>query len=289
MTMYPASFDYSTPTTIDEALRLLAEHGENAKLLAGGHSLLPLMKLRFAQPTHVVDLRRIPSLRGIRRDGNTLVVGAMTTHSELAASSDVRDAAPSITDAASRIGDPQVRNRGTIGGSLAHADPSADLPAVILALGATMVAAGPGGRRLIPADEFFRELFTTSLSADELLAEVRVPVSAARSGSAYVKHAHPASRFAYVGVAATIDLERMGERVQRVRVAVTGFANTPLRAIKVEEALVGRIADADSIAVASMELDAGSELNDNTDSAYKVQLARVCADLALRRATERAR
>ena len=150
--MYPASCDYSTPTTIDEALRLLAEHGENAKLLAGGHSLLPLMKLRFAQPTHVVDLRRIPSLQGIRRDGSTLVIGAMTTHSELAASSDVRDAAPSVADAASQIGDPQVRNRGTIGGSLAHADPSADLPAVILALGATMVAVGPGGRRAIPAD-----------------------------------------------------------------------------------------------------------------------------------------
>jgi len=287
--MYPASFDYSTPTTIDEALRLLAEHGENAKLLAGGHSLLPLMKLRFAQPTHVVDLRRIPSLRGIRRDGDTLVIGAMTTHAELAASADVRDAAPIIADAASQIGDPQVRNRGTIGGSLAHADPSADIPAVILALGATMVVAGPAGRRSIRADEFFRELFTTSLNADELLAEVRIPVSTARSGSAYAKHAQPASRFAYVGVAAAVDLERMGEHVQRVRVAVTGFANTPLRAIKVEEALLGRVADADTIAVASMELDGGSELNDDTEAAYKVQLARVCADIALRRATERAR
>jgi aerobic carbon-monoxide dehydrogenase medium subunit len=289
MTMYPASFDYSTPTTIDEALRLLAEHGENAKLLAGGHSLLPLMKLRFAQPTHVVDLRRIPSLRGIRRDGGTLIIGAMTTHAELAASDDVRDAAPIIVDAASRIGDPQVRNRGTIGGSLAYADPSADLPAVILALGATMVAVSPSGRRIIRADDFFRELFTTSLNTNELLAEIRVPVSTSRSGSAYAKHPHPASRFALVGVAATLDLERMGERVQRVRVAVTGFANTPLRAIKVEEALVGRTADADTIAVVAMELDAGSELRDGPSAAYKVQLARVCADLALRRAAERAR
>src|SRR5690242_438587 len=155
--MYPASFEYSAPSTIDEALQLLAQHGENAKLLAGGHSLLPLMKLRFAQPTHVVDLRRIPSLRGIRRESSTLIIGAMTTYNELAASRDVHDAAPVIVDAAAHIGDPQVRNRGTIGGSLAHADPAADLPAVILALGATIVAVGPAGRRAIPADEFFRE------------------------------------------------------------------------------------------------------------------------------------
>jgi len=287
--MYPASFDYSTPTTIDEAISLLAEHGENAKLLAGGHSLLPLMKLRFAQPTHVVDLRRIPSLRGIRRDGGTLIIGAMTTYVELAASSDVRDVAPIIADAASQIGDPQVRNRGTIGGSLAHADPSADLPTVILALGATIVAAGPDGRRTIGAEAFFRELFTTSLDAKEILAEIRVPISTARSGSAYAKHPHPASRFALVGVAATLDLERMGERVERVRVAVSGFGNAPLRAIKVEEALVGRTADPDTIAVAAMELDASPETGGDGSTAYKVQLARVCADLALRRAAERAR
>lgn len=287
--MYPAPFDYSTPTTIDEAIHLLAEHGENAKLLAGGHSLLPLMKLRFAQPTHVVDLRRIPSLRGIRRDGNTLVIGAMTTYAELVASSDVRDLAPIIADAASQIGDPQVRNRGTIGGSLAHADPSADLPTVILALGATIIAAGTAGRRSIGADAFFRELFTTSLNPNEILAEIRVPISTARSGSAYTKHPHPASRFALAGVAATLDLERMGDRVQRVRVAVTGFANTPLRAIRVEEALVGRIADADTIAVAAMELDASPDTPNDGSLGYKVQLARGCADLALRRAAERAR
>ena len=285
--MYPASFDYSAPSTIDEALQLLAQHGENAKLLAGGHSLLPLMKLRFAQPTHVVDLRRIPSLRGIRRESATLVVAAMTTYHELLTSRDVRDATPIIVDAASRIGDPQVRNRGTIGGSLAHADPSADLPAVILALGATLVAVGTGGRRTISADEFFRDLFSTALEPNELLAEIRVPISAARAGGAYAKHAHPASRFAVVGVAAAIDLERMSDRIQRVRVAVTGFGNTPLRAIGVEEALTGRTADPDTIALAAMELD-GPETS-GADGAYKVQLARVCADAALRRAAERAR
>jgi len=287
--MYPASFDYSAPSTIDEALQLLAQHGENAKLLAGGHSLLPLMKLRFAQPTHVVDLRRIPSLRGIRRESSALIIGAMTTYNELAASRDVHDAAPVIADAAAHIGDPQVRNRGTIGGSLAHADPAADLPAVILALGATIVAVGPNGRRAIRADEFFREIFTTALSNDELLAEIRIPVSAARSGSAYAKHIHPASRFAVVGVAAMVDLERMSERIQRVRIAVTGFGNTPLRAIGVEEALSGRTADPDTIAVAAMELDAGADASDDSANAHKVQLARVCADRAIRHAVERAR
>jgi carbon-monoxide dehydrogenase medium subunit len=285
--MYPASFDYSVPSTIDEALQLLADHGEGAKLLAGGHSLLPLMKLRFAQPTHVVDLRRIPSLRGIRRESGTLIIGAMTTYNELATSSDVRDAAPIIVDAATQIGDPQVRNRGTIGGSLAHADPSADLPAVILALGATIVAVGAGGRRTISADEFFRDLFTTALGTHELLAEIRVPVSTGRAGRAYAKHAHPASRFALVGVAATVDLERMSDRIQRVRIAVTGFGNTPLRAISVEEALRGRTADPDTIAVAAMELNAQDA--SGADGAYKVQLARVCTDAALRRAVERAR
>ncbi|HEY2378573.1 MAG TPA: xanthine dehydrogenase family protein subunit M [Gemmatimonadaceae bacterium] len=283
--MYPAPFEYTAPATIDEALALLAEHGENAKLLAGGHSLLPLMKLRFAQPTHVVDLRRIPSLRGIRRESGSLIIGAMTTYNELATSADIRDAAPIVADAASQIGDPQVRNRGTIGGSLAHADPAADLPAVILALGATIVAVGRAGRRTIHADAFFRELFATALDPEELLAEIRIPVSTARSGSAYAKHPHPASRFALVGVAATVDLERMSDRIQRVRVAVTGFGTTPLRAIRVEEVLAGRTADPDTIAVAAMELDAGAQGGD----AYKVQLARVCADAALRRAAERAR
>jgi carbon-monoxide dehydrogenase medium subunit len=285
--MYPASFDYSAPSTIDEALELLANHGENAKLLAGGHSLLPLMKLRFAQPTHVVDLRRIPSLHGIRRESGTLIIGAMTTYNELATNTDVRDAAPIIVDAAIQIGDPQVRNRGTIGGSLAHADPSADLPAVILALGATIIAVGPGGRRTISADEFFRDLFTTALGTNELLAEIRVPVSTGRAGSAYAKHAHPASRFALVGAAATVDLERMSDRIQRVRIAITGFGSTPLRAISVEEALTGRTADPDTIAVAAMELDAQGA--SGAEGAYKVQLARVCADAALRHAAERAR
>src|SRR5690349_15174500 len=185
--MYPASFDYSAPSTIEEAVQLLSELGENAKLLAGGHSLLPLMKLRFAQPSHVVDLRRIATLRGVGRDGATLVIGSMTTYSELASSADVRDVAPAIVDAASSIGDPQVRNRGTIGGSVAHADPNADLPAVMLALGASIDVAGPSGRRSISVDDFFVDLFTTALSPGELITDIRVPIPSARAGTAYVK------------------------------------------------------------------------------------------------------
>jgi len=282
--MYPASFDYSAPSTVDEAVRLLAEHGDGAKLLAGGHSLLPLMKLRFAQPTHVVDLRRIPSLRGIRRDGNLLAIGAMTTYAELAASRELFDTATAIVDAASQVGDPQVRNRGTIGGSIAHADPAADIPATMLALGASFVAQGQSGRRFIAAGEFFRDLYTTALSADELLVEIRVPVSISRAGSAYAKHPHPATRFALVGVAAAIELERMSDRVQRARVAVTGLANTPLRAIAVEEALTGQIADPDHIIAAAEHLVASAE----ETGAYKAQLARTCAEAALRKAAERA-
>jgi len=282
--MYPAAFDYSAPSTVDDAVRLLAQLGDSAKLLAGGHSLLPLMKLRFAQPTHVVDLRRIPALRGVRRDGQTLVIGAMTTYAELVASREVFDVAPAIADAASHIGDPQVRNAGTIGGSVAHADPSADLPCVMVALGASMVATGTGGQRTIAADEFFRGVYTTALDAGELLTEIRVPLSSARAGSAYAKHSHPASRFALVGVAATIELERMSHRVHQVRVAVTGVSDRPLRAIAVEEALIGNMPEPNVIGIAAARLaDAANEAGE-----YKARLACICAEQALGKAAQRA-
>lgn len=282
--MYPAAFDYSAPSTVDDAVRLLAQLGDNAKLLAGGHSLLPLMKLRFAQPTHVVDLRRISSLRGVRREGQTLVIGAMTTYAELAASREVFDVAGAISDAASHIGDPQVRNFGTIGGSVAHADPAADLPSVLVALGTTMVAAGTGGQRTIAADEFFRGVYTTALEAGELLTEIRVPLSSGRAGSAYAKHPHPASRFALVGVAATIELERMSHRVHRARVAITGVADTPMRAIAVEEALIGNMPEPNVIGIAAARLaDAAHEAGE-----YKARLASICAEQALGKAAQRA-
>lgn len=286
--MYPASFEYSAPTTLDEVVALLAKHGDGARLLAGGHSLVPLMKLRLAQPGHIVDLRRVSALRGVRRETGALAIGAMTTHAELASHPDVRDAAPIIVDAASRIGDPQVRNRGTIGGSLAHADPGADLPSVMLAAGATLTVAGPNGTRLISADDFFVDMFTTALAPNELLTEIRVPLPAARAGGAYVKHPHPATRFAVIGVAATLELERLGDRVQRVRVAVTGFGGKPLRGIPAEEALLGRSLTDDTIATAAARLaEAGAAATASADE-YKAQLARVYAEQALRKAAERA-
>jgi len=284
--MYPATFDYSAPASVDDVLRLLTEYGDSAKLLAGGHSLLPLMKLRFAQPPHVVDLRRVTSLRGIRRESGALVIGAMTTYAELAASIDVRDAAPVLSEAASEIGDPQVRNRGTIGGSLAHADPAADLPAVMLALDASLVAASPGGRRTIRADTLFVDMYTTCLATNELLTEIRIPVVPARTGSAYAKHRHPASRFALVGVAASLELERMSDRVQRLRVAVTGLGNKPLRAIALEEALVGKTPDEHTISAAALHIE--STMANGSVDEYKAHLARVCAERAVRKAAERA-
>jgi carbon-monoxide dehydrogenase medium subunit len=287
--MYPASFDYSAPQSLDEVLALLAKHGDSARLLAGGHSLIPLMKLRLAQPGHVVDLRRVTALRGVRRDGGVLVIRAMTTYAELVANPEVRDAAPIIVDAASRVGDPQVRNRGTIGGSLAHADPGADLPSVILALDASLVLAGPNGTRAVSADDFFVDMYTTALAPNELLTEIRVPLPAARAGGAYAKHPHPATRFAVVGVATTLELERMSDRVQRVRVAVTGFGGKPLRGIAAEEALVGSTLDAHAISSAAARLaEAGAAVLGSEDE-YRTQLARVYAEESLRKAGERAR
>jgi carbon-monoxide dehydrogenase medium subunit len=286
--MYPASFEYSAPATLDEVVALLAKHGDGARLLAGGHSLVPLMKLRLAQPGHVVDLRRVAALRGVRRESGALTIGAMTTHAELASHPDIRDTAPIITDAASHIGDPQVRNRGTLGGSLAHADPGADLPSVMLALGASLTAVGPNGPRVIPADDFFVDMYTTALAPNELLTEIRVPVPAARAGGAYVKHPHPATRFAVIGVAATLELERLGDHVQRVRVAVTGFGGRPLRGIAAEEALIGQPLTDDAIVGAAQRLaNAGAAATESADE-YKAQLARVYAEQALRKAAERA-
>jgi carbon-monoxide dehydrogenase medium subunit len=213
----------------------------------------------------------------------------MTTHAELASSHDVRDAAPIVVDAASHIGDPQVRNRGTIGGSLAHADPSADLPVVTLALGASFTAAGPNGARTIAADDFFVDMYTTALAPNELLTEIRVPLPIARSGGAYVKHPNPATRFAIVGVAAVLDLERMGDRVQGVRVAVIGFGGKPLRGIAAEDALVGQPLDEGSITNAANRLAEAAAAAVGSEDEYRIQLARVYAAEALRRAAERAR
>src|SRR2546423_970819 len=198
--MIPAQFDYLTPATLDEALALLAQHADDAKILAGGHSLIPAMKLRLAQPAVLIDIGRIRDLAYIREEGEAIHIGAMTTHFQIEASDRLRDICPILPEAATQIGDAQVRNRGTLGGSLAHADPAADWPAVMIALNAEIVAIGGGGERVIAADDFFVNMLTTALEAGEILREIRIPVPAGRYGQAYAKAAHPAPGFSAVGL-----------------------------------------------------------------------------------------
>lgn len=287
--MYPASFSYSAPTSLDDALVLLAEHGDDAKLIAGGHSLLPLMKLRFAQPAFLVDLRRIPGLAGISRAPDGLKIGAMTTHATVAASADVRALVPMLSDAAAHIGDPQVRNRGTIGGSLAHADPAADLPAVILAADAQLTAVGRRGSRIIPAGSFFIGMLASALGADEVLTEIRFPTTAAHTGSAYAKCPHPASRYALIGIAALVELAPGGE-VARARIGVTGMGPKAVRATEAETLLVGKTPSADNLRAAAGLVAAAVDPQEDLhgDVVYKRNLAQVYAERALGEAVRRA-
>jgi carbon-monoxide dehydrogenase medium subunit len=284
--MYPASFEYHRAGTADEAIGLLTRYGEDAKLLAGGHSLLPLLKLRLAEPKHLIDVGRIPGLAGINRAGDALLIGAMTTHAEIARSSLIGSAIPALAEAASLIGDPQVRNAGTIGGSLAHADPAADLPAVMLALDAEITARGPRGERTVPAAAFFVDLLTTALAPDELLTHVRVAVPPRGTGTAYEKFPHPASRFAIVGVAAAIGVT--GGRVSHARVAITGVGPKASRASAVENALVGKAPDTPTLDAAAAHAADGIEFRSDLQGTaeYKASLVQTFTRRALRRAIE---
>ena len=190
--MYPAQFDYHSPASVQEAISLLGRLKDDAKVLAGGHSLLPMMKLRLAQPKHLIDLRKVPGLSGIKEDGGAIAIGALTTHYAVESSSLLKQKCPLLTETAGTIGDPQVRNMGTIGGSLAHADPAADYPAAVIALGAELVAEGPKGKRTIKVDDFFKGLLTTALQPQEILVEIRIPAWPAGTGTAYMKFPHPA-------------------------------------------------------------------------------------------------
>jgi aerobic carbon-monoxide dehydrogenase medium subunit len=282
--MYPAPFEYHRATTTEEAIGLLTRYGEDAKLLAGGHSLLPLLKLRFAQPKHLIDVGRIPGLSGIRQVGNAIVIGATTTHADVARSPVIRAALPVLSEAAGQIGDPQVRNAGTIGGSLAHADPSADLPAVMLALEATITARGPRGERTIAASEFFVDLLTTALAADEVLTSVKLPMPPASTGSAYEKYPHPASRYAVVGVAAVVGVTN--DRVSYARVAVTGVGTKAVRAAGVEAALIGKAPEEATFEAAAARVTDGIDLRSDLQGSeeYKASLARSYTRRALVRA-----
>ena len=288
--MYPAPFEYHRARTLEEAISLLSEHGDDAKLLAGGHSLIPLLKLRFAQPGHLIDLRKIPNLAGIREEAGAILIGATTTHAQIERSSVAERQLPILADAACQIGDPLVRNVGTIGGSLAHADPGADWPAVMLALNAEFRVAGPGGVRTIPADDFFLDILTTALQPAEMLTEVRIPIPAAKTGGAYAKLRHPASGYALIGVAAQLSLGA-GNTVREARVAVTGVGSRATRARATEKALAGQIANDESIAAASRTINEGLEPRADAKGSveYQQHLAAVYARRAIAKAIERAR
>jgi carbon-monoxide dehydrogenase medium subunit len=288
-TQRPAEFDYRRPASLDEAVGLLAENGD-ARALAGGHSLLPLMKLRLAAPATIVDIGRVPGLDRIDEQGDAITIGALATHASVAASEPVRSRCPVVAYTAGRIGDRQVRNRGTIGGSLAHADPGADYPTVMKAIGATINVIGPGGERPIPADDFVTGVFTTALQQGELVTSVRVPVIADGTGAAYVKHRHPASGYAVAAVAAVVNI--VDGKCAQARVVVGGVTGTPVHATDAENAMIG-IAPVDEAAIAEaagrVESSLDGALGDPYASAeYRVQLAKVTARRAIVAALETA-
>ncbi|WP_330260545.1 xanthine dehydrogenase family protein subunit M [Streptomyces murinus] len=234
--MIPPAFEYARPESVEEAVRLLGEAGDEAKVLAGGQSLLALLRLRLAFPELVVDVGRIPGLRGVREEGETLVIGALTTHHEVIHDPLVRRHAGLLAEATATVADPAVRHRGTLGGSLAHADPAGDLPAIVLALDGELVAVGPGGRRTVPAREFFVDYLQSSLAPDELLVEVRLP-KADGWGFHYEKFHRVAQSWAIVGVAALV--RRENGHIAEARVGLTNMGATPLRAAAAEAALAG--------------------------------------------------
>ena len=278
--MIPASFDYESPKTLNEALSLLAAH-EDAKLLAGGHSLLPAMKLRLANPALLIDLGRIGGLDYIRDAGDTVSIGALTTHGTVASSQLLLASSPLLAQAAGNIGDIQVRNRGTLGGSLAQAHPSADYPAAVLALDARIVTASQSGERVLPAREFFTGMFTTALRPDEIITEIRVPRTTG-AGTVYKKFAHPASGYAVVGVAVVV--RGSSANIDEVAVGITGVAEVAYRALTVETALRGKPASAIAEA-ARHAADKVEALGDNYASAeYRRHLAQVYTRRALQEA-----
>jgi carbon-monoxide dehydrogenase medium subunit len=287
--MYAAPFEYHRPDSLAEAIALLGEFGDDGKLISGGHSLVPLLKLRFARPQHLVDIRRLPGLNEIREERDALVIGGAATHAAVEKSPLVRAKLPVLSEAAGMIGDPAVRNMGTIGGSLAHADPNADWPALVLAFGSDIVVANPQGEKRIPAGEFFTGLLTTALETTDIITAVRFSIQPAHTGGSYVKYPHPASRFAVCGVAALVSLDEEGN-VGRVRVAITGLSPVASRRNAVEESLLGRKPDAASIKAAAAHAADGLELHADPmgSEAYKANLARVFTERALRQALERA-
>jgi carbon-monoxide dehydrogenase medium subunit len=286
--MIPAAFDYHAPRSIPEAVGLLARYRDSAKVLSGGQSLLPLLKLRLGAAAHLVDIGRIPGLDYIREEGGQLRIGGCTRESELEHSEIVRARYPILIDTTSVLADPLVRNRATVGGNLAHGDPANDHPATMLALGASVVAVGTEGERVIPIDGFFQGLFTTALKPDEILTEIRIPTPPARSGGAYCKLERKVGDYATAAAAVQLTLSGSGA-IERVGIALTNAGPVPLRASAAEQHLRGRAPDATAIDEASRL--AGKAANPSPDRRgtveYKREMARVMTARALEKALQR--
>lgn len=287
--MIPAAFEYVRASSVEQAIELLRSGNGDTKLLAGGHSLIPLMKLRLARPARVVDIHGIGGLDAVQRMDGVLSIGPLVTHHTLATSELVQQVAPLLAEAAGHVGDVQVRNAGTLGGSLAHADPGGDLPAAVLALGASLHARGPSGTRTIPAEDFFVDLLTTQLAPDEMLVQIDIPVASGRMGSAYRKFENPASHYALVGVAVTLSFAQDG-RIETARVGITGVAPKAYRAVATEAALTGQMPTGAGFAEASAHAVDGVEVNGDlhASSEYRAAMAQVFTRRALETARNRA-
>ncbi len=285
--MFPSKFDYHRPSSVQEAVQILSDNPD-AKVLAGGHSLIPVMKLRLATPSALIDIGRIDALKGISRANGSLRIGACVTYNEIANSGVVQDAAPLLAEAAGQIGDRQVRYRGTIGGNLSHADPASDLPAAALALGATLHVSGPNGSRSVSASEFFVDLMMTSLQADEILTEVEISAASAGTGSAYVKFEHPASGYALCGAAAVVT-RGAGGSCTGASLCFNGVSATAVSANGVAASLVGSDLSDGAIESAVSNLSIPDAAGDMFASAgYRQELAKAIGAQALRTARDRA-
>ncbi len=286
--MFPSHFDYHSPSSIDEVLALIAEHGDDAKVLAGGHSLLPMMKMRFAAPQHLVDLNGIDELRGIRRDGDTIVIGAMTTENELIESDILADGCPLLPEAARQIADPQVRNRGTIGGDICHGDPANDQPAVTMAADASYVLRGQNGDRTVHSSEFFLGAFYTALEPNEIMTEIRIPATNGSTGSAYVKLKRKTGDWATA--AAAVQLALNGGKCSSIRIALTNANQTAFRASEAEALLEGATIDESLINEAAAKVmtacEPAEDLRGNVE--YKTQMSGEMTRRAIRQSLAKA-
>lgn len=286
--MIPAPFEYDAPATLDEAIALLEKHGDEAKILAGGHSLIPMMKLRFASPEHLIDINNIPGLSYIKEEDGYLKIGAMTRESELEESELIRTKYPIFTDASKLIADPQVRNMGTIGGNIAHGDAANDHPAVMLALRAEVLATGPGGQRVIPIDEFFFGFYMTALQPNEILTEIRIPSVGAGTGNAYHKLERKVGDYATAGVATQIVVDGDGVCTY-AGIGLTNVNATPLRASRSEEALVGNKLTEETIMAAAQaaaeDCNPSSDLRGDVE--YKRSMVRVLVKRMINKASDR--